>query len=39
MQNSQTDMAIRFWNDSTKDIESGYYDSKFLHLPNANELL
>ena len=32
------DVGIRFWNDCTKLVETRYYDSQFLHRPNADEL-
>lgn len=38
MQDCWIDVTTRFWNDSTKLVERRYYDQKFLHCQNANEL-
>ena len=39
LQSCQMDIGIRFWNKRTGLVESRYYGSKFLHRPNASELL
>ena len=38
IQSCQMDVGIRFWNDCTKPVETRYYDSQFLHQPNADQL-
>ena len=39
LQNEQTDVAIRFWNNSKKQAETRYLTSEFLHRPNAENLV
>ena len=38
-QSCQMDVAIRFSNQTNNMVETCYYDSQFLHRPNASELL
>ena len=38
IQSCQMDVGIKFWSDCTKLVETRYYDSQFLHRPNAVEL-
>ena len=37
IQSCQMDVGIRSWSDCTKLVETRYYDSQFLHGPNADE--
>ena len=38
IQSCQMDVGIRYWNHCTELVETCYYDSQFLHRPNADEL-
>ena len=33
------DVVIRYWNETAGNVETRYYDSKFLSQPNTKELL
>ena len=33
------DVNVRFWNECRNNVETRYYDSKFLDRPNAENLL
>ena len=39
MQQCQMDVVIRYWNKTAGNVETRYYDSKFLSRPNAKQLL
>ena len=39
MQQCQMNVVIRYWNETSGNVETKYYDSKFLTRPNAKELL
>ena len=39
LQNEQMDVAIRFWNNSKKELEIRYLTSEFLNRPNAENLV